>query len=260
MDLAGKVAVVTGGASGIGAALVRAFVDEGAQVAVADVNQPASADPGVPFYATDVSLEADNQQLIDTVEDQLGPIDLFCANAGIAFEGNEQSSDEEWDRMWRVNFFSHVYAARHLIPRWRERGGGYLVVTASAAGLLTNLGAAQYTVTKHAAVAFAEWLSITYGDDGIKVSCLCPQGVLTPILEKAGQITEFLRAGAISPEQVAADVVEAIAAESFLILPHAEVAGYEQFRASNRERWLEGMRELSRNLTGWKSGASPSPD
>ncbi len=152
--------------------------------------------------------------------------------------------------MWRVNFLSHVYAARHLIPRWKERGGGYLLVTASAAGLLSNLGAAQYSVTKHAAVAFAEWLSITYGDEGIRVSCLCPQGVLTPILDHASEVNEFLRASAITPEQVAADVVAGIAAERFLILPHPEVAQFEQRRAADRDRWLEGMRQLSRNLKG----------
>jgi NAD(P)-dependent dehydrogenase (short-subunit alcohol dehydrogenase family) len=254
MDLAGKVAVVTGGASGIGAALAEAFASQGAQVAIADITKPRRDIGGVMFFATDVAIEADNKQLIEGVEDQMGPIDLFCANAGIAYEGNEQSSDADWDRMWRVNFLSHVYAARHLVPRWRERGGGYLLVTASAAGLLTNLGAAQYTVTKHAAVAFAEWLSITYGDEGIKVSCLCPQGVSTPILEKSGRIADFLRASAISPEQVADDVVAAISEEHFLILPHPEVAGYEQYRASRRDRWLESMRELSRNLTAWKSG------
>ncbi|MDQ3501578.1 MAG: SDR family oxidoreductase [Acidimicrobiia bacterium] len=254
MDLAGKVAVVTGGASGIGAALAKAFAAQGAQVAVADLNRPgaeevAAAVGGIAFE-TDVSQETSNAALIDTVEGVLGPVDLFCANAGIAFAGSEQSPDEDWDRMWRVNFLSHVYAARYLIPRWTERGGGYFLATASAAGLLTNLGAAQYAVTKHAVVAFAEWLSITYADDGIRVSCLCPQGVLTPILENAGEVIEFLRTTAITPEQVAADVVSAIAEEQFLILPHPEVARYEQRRASDREGWLEGMRQLGRNLKG----------
>jgi len=252
MDLAGKVAVVTGGASGIGAAMTKAFAAQGAQVAVADLNRPgaeavALATGGIAID-TDVSQEASNANLIDTVEEVLGPIDLFCANAGIAFAGSEQSPDEDWDRMWRVNFLSHVYAARHLIPRWTERGGGYFLVTASAAGLLTNLGAAQYAVTKHAVVAFAEWLSITYADDGIRVSCLCPQGVLTPILENAGEVVEFLRTTAVTPEHVAADVVAAIAEERFLILPHPEVARFEQRRASDRAGWLEGMRQLRRNL------------
>lgn len=254
MDLAGKVAVVTGGASGIGAALARAFAKEGAQVAVADLNgagaNEVAAEVGGIALTIDVSIEADNKRLIEEAENILGPIDLFCANAGIALGGSEQSPDEAWERMWRVNFLSHVYAARHLIPRWKERGGGYLLVTASAAGLLSNLGAAQYSVTKHAAVAFAEWLSITYGDEGIRVSCLCPQGVLTPILDLVSEVNEFLRSTAITPEQVAADVVIGIAAERFLILPHPEVAQYEQRRAGDRDRWLEGMRQLSRNLKG----------
>jgi len=252
VDLAGKVAIVTGGASGIGAAMARAFGAQGAQVAVADLDGAgagaiAAAVGGISLGA-DVSKEADNLEMIETVEAQLGPIDLFCANAGIAFPGSEQSPDADWERMWRTNFLSHVYAARHLVPRWRGRGGGYLLVTASAAGLLTNLGAAQYAVTKHAAVAFAEWLAVTYGDEGIKVSCLCPQGVLTPILENAGPVLDLLRATAVTPEKVAADVVSAIAAEKFLILPHPEVARFEQHRAADRERWLEGMRELGRNL------------
>ena len=252
MDLAGKVAIVTGGASGIGAAMARAFGAQGAQVAVADLDGAgagaiAAAVGGISLGA-DVSKEADNLEMIETVEAQLGPIDLFCANAGIAFPGSEQSPDADWERMWRTNFLSHVYAARHLVPRWRGRGGGYLLVTASAAGLLTNLGAAQYAVTKHAAVAFAEWLAVTYGDEGIKVSCLCPQGVLTPILENAGPVLDLLRATAVTPEKVAADVVSAIAAEKFLILPHPEVARFEQHRAADRDRWLEGMRELGRNL------------
>lgn len=254
MDLAGKVAVVTGGASGIGAAMAKAFATEGAQVAVADLNEAAANDVasaiGGISFETDVSKESANAALVDEVEERLGPIDLFCANAGIAFEGSEQSPDADWDRMWRVNFLSHVYAARHLVPRWKERGGGYFLATASAAGLLSNLGAAQYSVTKHAAVAFAEWLAITYGDDGIRVSCLCPQGVLTPILESTGTITEFLRASAITPEQVAADVVSAIGEERFLILPHPEVAMFEQRRAADREGWLEGMRQFGRNLKG----------
>ncbi|MGI8518659.1 MAG: SDR family oxidoreductase [Acidimicrobiia bacterium] len=254
MDLAGKVTVVTGGASGIGAALAKAFAAQGAQVAVADLNRPgaeevAAAIGGIALE-TDVSQEPSTKKLIDTVEDVLGPVDLFCANAGIAFAGSEQSPDEDWDRMWRVNFLSHVYAARYLIPRWTGRGGGYYLATASAAGLLTNLGAAQYAVTKHAVVAFAEWMSITYGDQGIKVSCLCPQGVRTPMLDLVGEVTELLRATAVTPEQVAADVVAAIAEERFLILPHPEVARYEQRRVADRDEWLEAMRQLGRNLKG----------
>ncbi|HEY3427980.1 MAG TPA: SDR family oxidoreductase [Acidimicrobiia bacterium] len=252
MDIAGKVAVVTGAGSGIGAALTRSFMGNGAQVVAADIDLGAVAEiaseTGAYPIGIDVSKEEDNLRLIEEAERQLGPIDLFCANAGIAYEGSEQSPDEDWERMWRVNFLSHVYSARHLIPRWQSRGAGYLLVTASAAGLLTNIGAAQYSVTKHAAVAFAEWLSVTYGDDGIKVSCLCPQGVLTPILAKEGETRDYLRATAITPEAVAESVLEGLHNERFLILPHHEVAQYEQRRAEDRDGWLEAMRRLRRNL------------
>lgn len=252
MDIAGKVAVVTGAGSGIGAALTRLLTGGGAQVMAVDIDLGrvaaiASLTGAYPFGG-DVSREEDNIHLIDEAENRLGPIDLFCANAGIAYEGSEQSSDEEWERMWRVNFLSHVYAARHLVPRWQNRGAGYFLATASAAGLLTNIGAAQYSVTKHAAVAFAEWLSITYGDEGIKVSCLCPQGVLTPILEKEGETSDYLRATAITPEAVAESVLAGLHDERFLILPHPQVAQYEQRRAEDRDGWLEAMRRLRRNL------------
>lgn len=252
MDIAGKVAVVTGAGSGIGAALTRSFTGNGAKVMAADIDlgrvAEIASETGAYPIGVDVSREEDNVRLIEETEAQLGPIDLFCANAGVAYEGSEQSADEEWERMWRVNFLSHVYASRHLIPRWQARGSGYFLVTASAAGLLTNIGAAQYSVTKHAAVALAEWLAVTYGDDGIKVSCLCPQGVLTPMLEKEGETAEFLRATAITPEAVAESVIEGLREERFLILPHPEVAQYEQRRAEDRDGWLEAMRRLRRNL------------
>lgn len=253
MELAGKVVVVTGGASGIGAGLARRFAEEGARaVVVSDLNlagaEAVAAEFGGLAVRTDVSIEHDNVELIELTEQRYGPIDLFCANAGIAFQGSEQDSDDAWDRMWRVNFIAHVYAARHLVPRWRERGGGYLLVTASAAGLLTNIGAAQYSVTKHAAVALAEWLSITYADSGLKISCLCPQGVDTPMIASSGPLADLLRQGARSPAQVADHVVEGLRQERFLILPHPEVAGYLQNKTLDNERWLEGMRGLARKL------------
>lgn len=248
MELSGQVAVVTGGGNGIGAALARRLTAEGARVAVADIDVKASsrvaAEIGGIAVETDVSREEEVIRLIEVTEANLGPIQLFCANAGIAFAGDEQSTDEDWDRMWRINFMSHVYAARHMVPRWQEAGGGYLLITASAAGLLTNLGAAQYAVTKHAAVAFAEWLSITHAEHGIKVSCLCPQGVDTKMLEDSGPITSLLKAEAVTSEFVADEVVKAIREEQFLILPHPEVATYERNRANDRERWLAGMRRL----------------
>jgi NAD(P)-dependent dehydrogenase (short-subunit alcohol dehydrogenase family) len=253
MDLSGKVVVVTGAGRGIGAALATRFAAEGARgVVVTDIDgqaaqQVAQAIGGLGL-AVDVTVEDEVVGLIETTESALGPIDLFCANAGIAFLGSEQTPDRDWERMWRVNFFSHVYAARHLVPRWRERGEGYLLVTASAAGLLTNLGAAQYTVSKHAAVAFAEWLAITYGDDGIKVSCLCPQGVHTAILEQGGPLADMLRPTALLPEEVAEAVVEGLRQERFLILPHPEVQEYRVNKATDPDRWLAGMRRLNRNL------------
>jgi NAD(P)-dependent dehydrogenase (short-subunit alcohol dehydrogenase family) len=252
MDIAGKVAVVTGAGSGIGAALTQAFSATGARVVAADIDLAKLAEvarnTGAYPIVMDVSIEDDNIRLIEEAESHFGSIDLFCANAGIAYEGSEQSSDEEWERMWRVNFLSHVYAARHLIPRWQNQGGGYLLVTASAAGLLTNLGAAQYSITKHAAVAFAEWVAITYGDDGVRVSCLCPQGVLTPMLEQEAETSEYLLASAITPEAVAESVLLGLADERFLILPHPEVAQFELRRATDRDGWLEAMRRLRRNL------------
>jgi NAD(P)-dependent dehydrogenase (short-subunit alcohol dehydrogenase family) len=245
--------VVTGGGNGIGAALARRFATEGAAaVVVADLDTRAAgrvaAEVGGLAIETDVSLEADVARLIRTTADRFGPPDLFCANAGIAFAGSEQSPDDDWDRMWRVNFLSHVYAARHLLPAWQARGSGYFLATASAAGLLTNIGAAQYTVTKHAVVAFAEWLAITYGDAGIKVSCLCPQGVETRMLAESGPVANLLRATALTPEQVASVVVDGLAQESFLILPHPEVGEYLANKVADPDRWLAGMRRLQQKI------------
>lgn len=253
MRVSGKVVVVTGGGSGIGAGLAGRFAQEGAAaVVVADIDLEAAtriAD-GIDGQAlmVDVADEDSNRRLIEDVEANFGPIDLFCANAGIAQEGDEQSPDDEWDRMWGINFKSHVFAARHLIPLWLGRRGGYFLVTASAAGLLSNIGAAQYTVTKHAAVAFAEWIAITYGDRGIKVSCLCPQGVRTPMLERTGKLGELLGGTALSTEEVAAAVVDGLDAERFLILPHPEVADFLLRKATDRDGWIAAMQRLQAKL------------
>lgn len=260
MELAGKVVVVTGGASGIGKAMCERFVAEGAAgVVIADVDERgalslaeslASPDARAIPIVADVSQESDVVALVDRAEKELGPIDLFCSNAGIAGPGDVDAPDAEWDHVWRVNLMSTVYATRALLPLMEERGGGYLLVTASAAGLLTNLGSAPYSVTKHAAVALAEWISISHGDDGIKVSCLCPQGVRTPLLERGLVAAEpsaasVLASGKmIEPEEVAAAVVEGLRDERFLILPHPEVAGYVRHRAEDPDRWLDGMRRL----------------
>ena len=200
--------VVTGAGSGIGAAMARRFATEGPRALVlGDLDlasaQAVAGEIGAEAVQVDVADPGSNDALIDLAEERFGPIDLFCANAGIGFAGDEQTPPERWDSMWQVNLMSHVHAARRLVPGWLARGDGYFLSTASAAGLLTNLKAAQYSVTKHAAVSFAEWLAITYGDQGIKVSCLCPMGVKTPLLDSADEFHALLDPLAIEPEQVA---------------------------------------------------------
>ncbi len=262
MELKDKVVVVTGGASGIGRALCRRFAAEGARgVVVADVNGADAAAVADEFgglaASTDVSVEADVVALVDRATKAFGPVDLFCSNAGIGLGQGIETPDEDWDRIWKVNFMAHVYAARAVIPAMVARGEGYLLQTASAAGLLTNLGAAPYSVTKHSVVAFAEWLAITYGDAGLKVSCLCPQGVDTPMLRGAldqGGGAVVLRGGAMKqPEEVADAVVEGLRSEQFLILPHPEVAEYFRRKADDYDRWLGGMRRLQAQITATES-------
>lgn len=261
MELAGKVAVVTGGASGIGRALCHRFAAEGASVVVADIDAPGAAAVAQEIKGLavpgDVSVEADVLALIDAVRLSFDRIDLFCANAGIATgsrpDGQATAAlgpdtpDEDWERMWRVNVLSHVYAARALVPVMLNQGGGYILVTASAAGLLTMLGNAPYAVTKHAAVAFAEWLAITYGHRGLRVSCLCPQFVRTEMLAAALQAAEqqnIAQFEVLEPDAVADAVVDGLREERFLILPHPEVADYFQRKAGDYDRWLAGMRRL----------------
>jgi NAD(P)-dependent dehydrogenase (short-subunit alcohol dehydrogenase family) len=245
--------VITGAGSGIGAAMARRFSEERPRAMVlADLNLETAREVADEIDAValqvDVGRPEDNNRLIDEVEELFGPIDLFCANAGIGFVGDEQTPPEEWDRMWQVNVMSHVHAARRLIPSWTMRGAGYFLATVSAAGLLTNLKAAQYSVTKHAALAFSEWLAVTYGDQGVKVSCLCPMGVRTPFLDSATEFQDLLLSHAIDPEQVADEVVTGLASERFLILPHPEVEQFFQNKANDYDRWLQGMRSLQRSV------------
>jgi NAD(P)-dependent dehydrogenase (short-subunit alcohol dehydrogenase family) len=262
MELRDKVVVVTGGASGIGRALCRRFATEGARgVVVADINADDAAavagEIGGLAVSTNVAVEADVVALVDRATDAYGPIDLFCSNAGIGVGADIDTPDEDWQRIWDVNLMAHVYAARAVLPAMLARGEGYLLNTASAAGLLTNLGALPYSVTKHAAVGLAEWLAITYGDRGIKVSCLCPQGVDTPMLRAArGDVSgdSVLRGGGMmQPEEVAAAVVDGLRAEAFLILPHPEVAEYFRRKAGDYDRWLRGMRRLQAQMGGIQS-------
>jgi len=253
LNIADRVVVVTGGGSGIGAAMARRFAEEkprGLIVADLDLDSAESVASriGAAALHVDVADPDSNDRLIDETEDRFGPVDLFCANAGIGFAGDEQTAPGRWDFMWQVNLMSHVHAARRLIPGWLARGEGYFLSTASAAGLLTNLKAAQYSVTKHAAVSFAEWLAITYGDQGIKVSCLCPMGVKTPLLDSADEFHALLDPLALEPDEVAEAVVGGLAEERFLILPHAEVETFFQNKANDYDRWIGGMRKLQRTV------------
>ena len=250
MNLKGKVVVVTGGANGIGRALCRRFAAECARgVVVADIDasgahRVASEIKGLAV-PTDVTIEEQIQRLVAQTTDAYGPVDLFCSNTGTSLRGGVELPDADWQRIWAINVQAHIYAARAVLPAMLVRGEGYLLQTISAAGLLSQIGSAPYSVTKHAALALAEWLAITHGDAGIKVSCLCPQGVRTDLLLK-GELrsAEFLMDGALEPEVVAEAAVQGLAEERFLILPHPEVAEYFRRKASDYDRWLRGMRRL----------------
>jgi NAD(P)-dependent dehydrogenase (short-subunit alcohol dehydrogenase family) len=222
-------------------------------VVVADINAEAARgvanEIGGLAVVTDVSVEADVVRLVEKTTAAFGQIDLFCSNAGIAVEGGIETPNDEWGRIWGVNVMAHVYAARVIVPQMLARGSGYLLQTASAAGLLSQIGSAPYSVTKHAAVAFAEWLSIRYGDQGIRVSCLCPQGVRTRMIEGAKEgVAAMLLENAVEPEAVADAVSGGLAEERFLILPHPEVADYFCRKADDYDRWLRGMRRLQQKI------------
>jgi len=256
MELSDRVVVVTGGGGGIGAALARRFHQAGARlVAVADIDvdaaQGVAEDIGGAAFGLDAADRPAVAVMVEEITAEHGPIDLFCANAGIAVGGGVEASDEDWQRIWEVNVMSQVYAARSVLPQMIARGEGYLLLTASAAGLLTQLDAAPYSVTKHASVALAEWLAIAHADDGIKVSCLCPQFVNTPMAQAASVSpgsAAWVQSVLIEPEEVAEVVLAGIQAEKFLILPHPEVGGYFQNKADDYERWLGGMRKLRNSM------------
>jgi NAD(P)-dependent dehydrogenase (short-subunit alcohol dehydrogenase family) len=259
--LAGRVAVVTGGASGIGRALVERFSAEGMRVVAVDIDGDAVAEVAAAVGAMgrrlDVADGPATAALVGEVEAEHGRIDLMCLNAGIATAGGVELSDAEWQRTWEVNVMAHVHAVRAVLPGMLARGEGHLLHTASAAGLLTNIGAAAYAVTKHAVVALAEWLAVTYGDRGITVSCLCPQFVATPMLgafDAGGDMKAWVDELAITTEQVADAVVAGLRDGRFYILPHPDVAGYYAARATDPERWLAGMRKLQARL-----GYQPPP-
>ena len=252
----GKIAVVTGGASGIGRALAERFAREGARaVIVTDIDEEAAGEvaaaleaPAVLGFGLDVTDPAAVESAVDRIETEAGPIDLFCSNAGVAL-GDGLGSDSDWELSWRVHVMAHVYVARALLPRMEARGEGRFMVTASAAGLLTNMDTAPYSVTKHGAVALAEWLAIRHGSAGVSVSCLCPQGVRTPMTATEGTSAATRAAGAfLEPDAVADTVVAALADGRFLVLPHPEAAEYERRRAADRDRWLAGMRRAWERL------------
>ncbi len=254
MQLRDRIVVVTGAASGIGRAMARRFAQEGARkIICADLDgvgaRAVAAEIAGRGFATDVSREEDIVGLIRVVEAEEGPIDLFCSNAGIGVGGGMATPNDAWSRIWDINVMAHVWAARALIPLMVARGGGYLLNTSSAAGLLSQIGSAPYAVTKHAAVGLAEWLAITHGDQGIKVSVLCPQAVRTAMTAGNPDGVASID-GMMEPETVAEACVRAIETEQFLILPHPEVLEYMRRKAGDYDRWIGGMRKLNRRFTG----------
>jgi NAD(P)-dependent dehydrogenase (short-subunit alcohol dehydrogenase family) len=258
MQLKDKVAVVTGGANGIGEALARRFHAEGARaVVVSDIDgggaERVAKNIGGWGLRVDVAVESEIQRLVIDTEKRYGTIHLFCSNAGIFIPGGLEAPNADWAKMRDIHVLAHLYAARAVVPRMLERGGGYLLQTVSAAGLLTSLESAIYAVTKHASLALAEWISMTYGDRGIRVSALCPQGVRTNMLMQDPD--NFLMEGSVSVEQVADAVIEGLADERFLILPHPEVAEYFKRKANDYDRWLRGMRRLRAEVTDKRSPA-----
>jgi NAD(P)-dependent dehydrogenase (short-subunit alcohol dehydrogenase family) len=249
LHLAGARVVVTGAGRGIGAACARALAARGARVVVNDLDAAAAEavadDIGGHAAAGNAASEEGVERLVDRARELLGGIDVFCANAGVARGGGPEADEDAWALSWDVNVMAHVRAARLLVPEWLERGGGTFVATVSAAGLLTMPGAAPYAVSKHAAYAFAEWLSMTYGDQGIRVHAVCPQGVRTDMLRGSGEAGRaLLEPSAVEPELVADAMLEAMDAGQFLVLPHPEVAAMYAARAADPERWLAGMRRM----------------
>ena len=249
----GAGVVVTGGGAGIGRALALGLAAAGGRVVVNDLDAGAAAAVAARAggYAVpgDAATEQGVHELITAARKHLGEIDIYCSNAGIAAGTGPDTPDPVWQRAWEVNVLAHVRASRELLPAWLERGRGCFIVTASAAGLLTMLGSAPYSVTKHAAEGYAEWLAATYGHRGLVVHCICPQGVRTNMLATSGQAGQVvLQDAAIEPERVADALLEGIAAGRFLILPHPEVRGYYELRASDTDKWLRGMNRMQQRI------------
>jgi NAD(P)-dependent dehydrogenase (short-subunit alcohol dehydrogenase family) len=272
VDPEGRIIVVTGASGGIGGALVRALVERDARLVVAcdvlsDGVEQLSAELGeerVLARTLDVSDEAATRALVDEIQSSIGPIDVFFANAGIATGGGAEAPDEIWNRQWRINVMSHVYAARALLPGWIERGEGHLVTTASMAGILTSLGDGVYSATKHAALGFAEWLAITHAAQGVKVSCICPGAVNTAML-RAGAGGDADKASAVigggdvlSPDEAVERILAALAEDHFLILTHPVMQRFIEVKAADRDRWVRGMTRLWARALALLGGSQPS--
>lgn len=256
MEIQGRVVVVTGAARGIGAAMCRSAVKASAKLVVVSdrnvdeaIQLAAELGPNAVAIGCDVGREEDVQHLVRETQRLTGRIDIFCSNAGITFKGGLESTNAEWQRMWDVNVMSRLYAARAVVPAMLAQGEGYLVQTASAAGLLTEIGSASYSVTKHADVALAEWLSTCYGRSGIRVSCVCPLGVETDMLDDSDPIHRYLHLHSITADQAATAIFEGIAKEEFLILPHPEVLEFYRMKGADYDRWIRGMQRLRQKLT-----------
>jgi NAD(P)-dependent dehydrogenase (short-subunit alcohol dehydrogenase family) len=264
MRLSGRHVVVTGGGGGIGGALAQRLAQEAAGAVVVADRDLAAAEAvaaiiGGLAVQFDAARESNVRALVAQATDANGPIDIFISNAGVPGEmGGPEASNESWEEAWHVNVMAHVWAARALLPEMLDRDEGYLINTASAAGLLTQVSSLVYSVTKHAAVALAEWLAIEYGDTGIAVSCICPQGVRTPMLDLAMEepagAAALAAGGLIDPEDVAEAVVRGIAEERLLILPHEQVAHHMALKGSDPERWIAGMQRLVRNARAGSAG------
>lgn len=262
MDLRGRVAIVTGGANGIGQALCRRLTTEGLKgLVIADLDGAGTAtlahELGAVGVTCDVGSEADVRALVATALEKFGQIDLYCSNAGVTSKGGCEVPDADWDWNWRINVMAHVYAARAVVPHMLSRGEGCFLITASAAGLLTEIGSAPYSVTKHASVAFAEWLSVQHRRDGLRVSVCCPAGVATAFLDLEDPIHQFLHLSSLSPEAVADSMLEGIAAERFLILPHPEVHEFFAFKGQDYDRWLHNFARVKQKLDKIASKANP---
>lgn len=260
MDLADRVIVVTGGGNGIGRAMChRMAVESPRAIVVADRDEAAAAKcaaeiRAIPFTC-DVSREADIISLVDFAKNRFGRVDVFCSNAGITTKGGPEVSNDAWQNIWDINVMSHVFASRHVVPIMLRQGEGCLLQTISAAALVTEIGSAPYSVTKQAALALAEWLAVQHGRDGLLVSCLCPMGVETDMLDHEDPVHQYLQIGSLTAEDVAETVIAGLAREEFLILPHPRVAEFFRYKAEDYDRWLRGMQRLNQKLTRFRRKA-----